>query len=336
MASLADLIRSQSAAAQQQGMSHQDSFSQMDPGMERYLAGQESATRGVPLEAPMLSPDDLIGSGLLKGLLSGAALMGGIKSVGKKAAREAPQAEALRLAQQRAALPVKKGGLGLPVDNTPQMRADAMGWKSVDDEFYRGQHTPPMSDSGAPAHDLTGNGAIYPDDVYSSNAARYYGSGDDTDASLFRKLQALRGKPDESVRIFRAVPKGTNAEQGHRFNHGDWVTPNRQYAVNHGESALNGEYDMVAGNVPAKTIFTNGDSPYEFGLDKSQYFADGPASIPLMTNKGFEMTDRSRFAAFDPWRRNAAIASAMGVAAPDLLAAENPDSTRSLKDLIPK
>ena len=45
---------------------------------------------------------------------------------------------------------------------------------------------------------------------------------------------------------------------------------------------------------------------------------------------------RSRFAAFDPWRRNAAIASAMGVAAPDLLAAENPDSTRSLKDLIPK
>ena len=94
MASLADLIRSQSAAAQRQGMSHQDSYSQMDPGMERYLAGQESATRGVPLEAPMLAPDDLIGSGLLKGLLSGAALMGGIKSVGKKAAREAPQAEA--------------------------------------------------------------------------------------------------------------------------------------------------------------------------------------------------------------------------------------------------
>jgi hypothetical protein len=83
MASLADLIRSQSAAAQRQGMSHQDSYSQMDPGMERYLAGQESATRGVPLEAPMLAPDDLIGSGLLKGLLGGAALMGSIKSVGR-------------------------------------------------------------------------------------------------------------------------------------------------------------------------------------------------------------------------------------------------------------
>jgi len=31
---------------------------------------------------------------------------------------------------------------------------------------------------------------------------------------------------------------------------------------------------------------------------------------------------RSRFAAFDPFRRNAAIAAAMGVAAPDLLAQE--------------
>jgi hypothetical protein len=31
---------------------------------------------------------------------------------------------------------------------------------------------------------------------------------------------------------------------------------------------------------------------------------------------------RSRFAAFDPFRRNAAIAATMGVAAPDLLAAE--------------
>ena len=32
---------------------------------------------------------------------------------------------------------------------------------------------------------------------------------------------------------------------------------------------------------------------------------------------------RSRFAAFDPFRRSAAIAATMGVAAPDLLAAED-------------
>lgn len=42
----------------------------------------------------------------------------------------APQEEALRLAQQRAALPVSEGGLGLPAGNTPMDRARAMGFES--------------------------------------------------------------------------------------------------------------------------------------------------------------------------------------------------------------
>lgn len=42
----------------------------------------------------------------------------------------APQEEALRLAQQRAALPVSEGGLGLPPNNTPMDRARAMGFES--------------------------------------------------------------------------------------------------------------------------------------------------------------------------------------------------------------
>ena len=106
--------RQASRAALQRGATHQQSASQMDPGMERYLAGKESVARGVPLEAPMFSPDDLLGTGLLSkaGMLA-AALGGTIKSVGKKALKEAPQAEAMRLAQQRAALPESEGGLGL-------------------------------------------------------------------------------------------------------------------------------------------------------------------------------------------------------------------------------
>ena len=38
-----------------------------------------------------------------------------------------PQQEALDTAQRNAALPVEEGGLGLPKDNTPEMRAEAMG-----------------------------------------------------------------------------------------------------------------------------------------------------------------------------------------------------------------
>jgi len=37
---------------------------------------------------------------------------------------------------------------------------------------YRGSHRAPMKDNGAPLHELT---KIYPDDIYSSRAAQYYG-----------------------------------------------------------------------------------------------------------------------------------------------------------------
>lgn len=39
-----------------------------------------------------------------------------------------PQQEALDTAQRNAALPIEEGGLGLPKDNTPEMRAAAMGF----------------------------------------------------------------------------------------------------------------------------------------------------------------------------------------------------------------
>jgi len=41
-----------------------------------------------------------------------------------------PRQEALDKAQRNAALPIEEGGLGLPKDNTPEMRAEAMGYKT--------------------------------------------------------------------------------------------------------------------------------------------------------------------------------------------------------------
>ena len=46
-----------------------------------------------------------------------------------------PQQEALDTAQRNAALPIEEGGLGLPKDNTPEMRAAAMGY---DTPVYHG------------------------------------------------------------------------------------------------------------------------------------------------------------------------------------------------------
>lgn len=124
---------------------------------------------------------------------------------------------------------------------------------------YQGSHKPPSESYGAPAHDLT---RMLPDDVYSPDAGRLYGHGDrwldEQTASIVRSLQ---GRPDAPVRIYRAVPRSA----GDSIHPGDWVTVNPDYAKQHGESALEGDYKVVSRLVTAKDIFTNGDSIHEWG-----------------------------------------------------------------------
>ena len=72
---------------------------------------------------------------------------------------------------------------------------------------YRGEHTAPGPDFGAPLHDLTGGGQMYPADVYSSKAAQYYGGGTTYDQKAFSIAQQYKDKPNALVTIYRAVPK---------------------------------------------------------------------------------------------------------------------------------
>ncbi len=51
------------------------------------------------------------------------------------------------------------------------------------------------------------------------------------------------------------------------INAGDWVTLNRDYAKLHGESTLRGDYKILTKKVPAKTLFADGNSIFEFGYD---------------------------------------------------------------------
>ena len=128
------------------------------------------------------------------------------------------------------------------------------------EESYKGQHQAPMMDSGKPLHDLTD---VYPEDFYSHKATQYYGTGSDRDAYVIGQLQSLRNRPNAEVWMYRAVPK--NAESV--INKGDWVTIDRQYAKEHGESALNGDYKIIKRKATARDLFTNGDSPFEMGYD---------------------------------------------------------------------
>lgn len=142
---------------------------------------------------------------------------------------------------------------------------------------YQGSHKPPMKGSGVPLHDLSpSSGMGYPADVYSPRGAAYYGTGDaNLDKQMHRMATAYRGNPDAPVTMYRAVPSTVPANA--KINHGDWVTPIKDYAVNHGEGALLGDYKIIQQQVPARKLFTNGDSWMEFGYDQT-----GRAALPML------------------------------------------------------
>ena len=249
-----------------------------------YTKAVESLTDVIPVGR--------LASNAIRGITRGrsAGDIGGVLNM------RAPQQDALDLAQQRAALPKSQGGLGLPADNTPEQRRDALSYKVKD---YIGGHQAPTSadDVGAPMYALD---RVYPKDIYSSRAAQYYGDMSDParDSALIRRQQSLKDKPDAMVNVFRAVPK----KAGQFINQGDWVSMDQQYAKDHGESVFGkGNYKVISTRTPAKTLFTDANSIYEQGIDKSQKFAEGPASLPTLVSEK-QPFERSPFAAFDPFR----------------------------------
>ena len=114
------------------------------------------------------------------------------------------------MAQRRENYPLAGGKLSdIPLEeliykyegNGPSLSADPLS-KYKD---YVGEHSAPLGDSGAPLHDLTANeNAIYPSDVYSSQANQYYGSGEPEDAQLFAMAQRL--KTSQTKRSLFIVP----------------------------------------------------------------------------------------------------------------------------------
>jgi GNAT superfamily N-acetyltransferase len=188
--------------------------------------------------------------------------------------------------------------------------------QEAEDISYRGSHTAPGPDFGAPLHDLTGGGQMYPADIYSPNAAQYYGAGQTYDQKAFSIAQQFKNKPNATVTIYRAVPSEksnsekfadlernmaaymrrgllpqdahtSNGSQWYEWAHGereklrnladeplaitnninagDWVTLTKEYAKDHGESALKGKYKIISKKVKAKDVWTNADSIHEFG-----------------------------------------------------------------------
>lgn len=133
---------------------------------------------------------------------------------------------------------------------------------------YRGSHTAPSPEFGAPLYDLTGGGQMYPADVYSAKAVQYYGTGyPKADREAFALAQKVKGNPDAEVTMYRAVPKDENIKS---INVGDWVSLSKDYAKTHGESVLKNNYKILEKKVKAKDLWTNADSIHEFGYHPSK------------------------------------------------------------------
>jgi hypothetical protein len=236
------------------------------------------------------------------------------ESVAPKTKFEYPIGDRDILAQQRAALPISENGLGLPANNTAMDRANAM----FPTDAYHGTNAdihafdPLLSDSRRKTG--TPNGAI----VTSTNpktASTYAGEVTDDWGNVIRygdnaNVMPLRVNTGKGLSV---NAKGANWNDLFTSKYPDAETTNdiAQIALEKGKNSAT-----------IKNVLDNATWSKQNGVDSrlgDSIFSFNPDDI------------RSRFAAFDPWRRNAAIAAAMGVAAPDLLAKDNNELASILK-----
>ena len=133
-------------------------------------------------------------------------------------------------------------------------------------EEYKGAHEAPGPEFGAPMHDVTANG-MYPKDFYQT--PHHYVSGAETGShDSLSAVQFAKGRPRQFITVYRAVPK--DAPRG-GINAGDWVTPSRKYALEHGRSNLNNEFKIRSTTARAAHLWNDANSINEWG-----YHPDAP------------------------------------------------------------
>jgi hypothetical protein len=283
----------------------------------------------------------------------------GLQNAPQKQTFKYPQEEAMRLAQQRAALPIEQGGLGLPANNTPEQRAKAMG---ISTDAYHGTK-----------QDITG--AFKPG--YDDNlafvtkspefASKWIGKGKLQQRSGEQAQQEVKSAEDAYREIKLKNMKyddALNDLKGEEFN----TEYDRRSALARAEAEAEfgsrGSPDVIHSTVYPLKVEANRTFNPETDMDVMAEFFEKNEIPPkvqdlyasgnymmyetkpvvaYLKSKGYDSmrlrestgddyptiavfnpeTTRSRFAAFDSFRKTAATAAAMGVAAPDLLAEEN-------------
>jgi hypothetical protein len=135
------------------------------------------------------------------------------------------------------------------------------------DESWKMDHRAPNAEYGLSMAEIDkaygGDGSIY-----SPRAVYYYGEGRDYDQKAINVIRSARNNPEKEIRYYRAVPKNVKES---RARNGDWVAIVKEYAIEHGERVLDGDYRIIEGVTLAKNLYSNGDSINEWGFDNGNH-----------------------------------------------------------------
>jgi hypothetical protein len=220
-----------------------------------------------------------------------------------------PQEEAMRLAQQRAALPEDQGGYGLLANNTAAERAKAMGGKEAI-HFSRTGGDFDVLDSG--------QYAVAPFDAVGTHVGTKEAALD-----RFRNTSGTIDTPKGSTYPVQILgDKPLLNQNGMPWGEDDLNSFLRKSGGHNWSDTQGGKMTYQDMNKELrKKLFD------EQGYTSIPYFneVEGKGSISYIVPPD---NLRSRFAAYDPFRRSAAIAASMGLAAPDLLAEEEKPKKR--------
>ena len=227
-----------------------------------------------------------------------------------------PQAEAMRLAQQRAALPVEQGGLGLLESNTAMDRAKAMGF---DTDAYHATNAKNITkfDLGKSNRGEGISVALTPE-----NAQAY---GNITYPLKVNQQKIFDPTNKEQLDKLKNHVKNLMSQQNsYDKNSLSFYPYTSDKILNNLANPQTGAY-YLENEIVSKSL-------KDLGYSGSVGMESGQSQLKMFNPQDI----RSRFAAFDPFRRTAATAAAMGVAAPDLLAAETPEELkrRQLRGLL--
>ncbi len=146
-------------------------------------------------------------------------------------------------------------------------QATGVGTPQSEIESYAGEHSAPEPENGSPMFDLRLNG-IYPKDFYQTISQYLYGETGEN--QMVSKLYACQGNQKGKTVVYRAVPKDVTT----RINVGDWVTPVRAYATEHGRSNLNNDFKIITKTVRYRDLWNDGGSLLEWGYHPTDFNDD--------------------------------------------------------------